>query len=556
MSSSLLAGVSGLRVHQQLLDVTGNNLANVNTIGFKSSRLRFSDLLSQTAQEASGATETVGGRNPIQVGLGVKVAALDAEMSQGTLEPTGNVLDMAVQGDGYFVLSDGAQRFYTRAGAFAVDENNYLVDPATGYKVQRFGDAGEGSAVEPAFQAVTSSDIVIPYNHSVAAQMTSEIGFTGNLSSGASGPVAELWTMGAALTDGGAAATAATLLNDLDSNTVDYVNGDTIEITGTDTDGSAVSATLTLAAAATATVGDLINAMSAAYGDATATIDATGRISLTADTEGAAALSVTLADGAASAGATTWSNHTLQLATNGADGDTVTTAIDVYDEQGNAHTLTMIFQKMATNTWNITASVPAGEGTVVDGSVTGVTFNDDGSFSLVSGTGAGDANLTVNWAGLTNNQTVALNFGTSGQFDKLTQFGGSTSAAATEQDGFEPGFLSSLSIGSDGTIEGVFTNGQVFPIAQLQVASFSNPAGLRRVGDNYYTVSSNSGEAVPGTGLTGGRGLVQSGVLELSNVDIALEVVRLITAQRGFQVNARTITTTDEIMQELSNLVR
>ena len=139
MSFALSSGVTGLQAHQQMLDVAGNNLANVNTTAFKSSRILFSELLSETIRKASQPTTTTGGTNPVQMGSGVGVSGIVPNMSQGNIVNTGNPLDMAIEGEGYFVLSDGQQNVYTRAGAFAVDQASMLVDPATGYRVQRIG---------------------------------------------------------------------------------------------------------------------------------------------------------------------------------------------------------------------------------------------------------------------------------------------------------------------------------------------------------------------------------------------------------------------------------
>ena len=144
MSFALSAGVTGLQAHQRMLDVAGNNLANVNTTGFKSSRITFSELLSQTIKKASQPTSTVGGTNPQQMGSGVGVAGISPNMVQGSIVNTGNPLDLAIEGEGYFALSDGSQNLYTRAGALAVDADSNLVDPATGFRVQRFGFGNAG----------------------------------------------------------------------------------------------------------------------------------------------------------------------------------------------------------------------------------------------------------------------------------------------------------------------------------------------------------------------------------------------------------------------------
>jgi flagellar hook protein FlgE len=555
MASSLLAGVSGLRAHQQLLDVVGNNLANINTVGFKAQRLRFADLLSETKKAATGAVSgLIGGTNPIQVGLGVKTAAIDTDLKQGSLEATGNDLDLAIQGDGYFVVHDGIRDLYTRAGAFGVDADNVLVDPATGFRVQRYGTVGEGNAAAPAFQVPGDSSIRIPFGTSIPGNATGQITFKGNLSASAVGPLAETLTSTQPLLAAGLPASVATLLNDLDSNTVDYVAGDIIQFVGTDADGSAVSGSFVAGPAST--MADLLAALNAAYSLATASLDSSGNLVLQANSTGPANLSLTLSDDVANVGATNFANHSMLLTADGKDGDTVTTAIEVFDTQGTSHNLTLTFQKQGANLWDLTAAIDPAEGTILDGSVQGIQFNDDGSFRQATGTGIGDADIQFQIAGLSTPQTVNFSFGSTNGFDGLTQYGGPTSAAATEQDGFAAGFLIAISVAPDGVIDGVFTNGRTLPIAQIAIASFTNPGGLSREGDNFFSLSNNSGLPLLGTALSGGRGSVQSGTLESSNVDVALEFTRLITAQRGFQVNARTITATDEVLQELSNIIR
>src|SRR5438552_5546473 len=230
MASSLFAGVSGLRSFQDMLDVAGNNLANTNTTGFKSQRTRFADLLYATLTQASGTSSNVGGTNPSQVGFGVKVNAIDQDFSQGSLEPTGGSLDLAIQGNGFFVVNNGFQNLYTRDGAFGVDENNFLVDPATGFHVQRFGPVGEGSATSPAFQTAGGTSIKIPFGTGVPGKATSNITLQGNLSAGATGPLAQTLTSVQAFKAGGVAATTSTALNSLDDNAAQYVNGDSIVI--------------------------------------------------------------------------------------------------------------------------------------------------------------------------------------------------------------------------------------------------------------------------------------------------------------------------------------
>ncbi len=181
MSYALSSGVTGLQANQEMLDVAGNNLANVNTTGFKASRVDFAELLSQTLKEASEPTDRVGGTNPQQMGSGVGVATITPNVGQGSIVNTGNPLDVAIEGQGYFVVNDGSRDLYTRAGAFNVDASGYLVDPATGYRVQRIGLTGESDG----FQTPGDSNVQIPYGVALPAKETSTITLTGNLSSDA-----------------------------------------------------------------------------------------------------------------------------------------------------------------------------------------------------------------------------------------------------------------------------------------------------------------------------------------------------------------------------------
>jgi flagellar hook protein FlgE len=264
-------------------------------------------------------------------------------------------------------------------------------------------------------------------------------------------------------------------------------------------------------------------------------------------------LSVTLSDGASNTGKMNWSNHVLNQTVAGKVGDTVNSTIQIFDVQGTAHNLSVTFQKQAANTWNLTASIPAADGTMVNSTITGITFNDDGSFRQINGA---NQNISFTVKGLSAAQTVKFSFGSANGFNGLTQFGSASSAAATSQDGFAAGFLTNISISQSGLVNGVFTNGRTLAIAQLAIANFSNAQGLNREGNNYYSLSSHSGDPLIGEGVSGGRGNVKQGSLESSNVDVALEFTQLITAQRGYQVNARTITISDQILQSLAQIIQ
>lgn len=553
MSRALFTGVTGLRSHQTMLDVVGNNLANINTVGFKSQRVAFQDLFFQTISRSTGPTgQNVGGTNPLQVGLGSRVGSIDTDLQQGVLQLTGRDLDLAIQGNGYFVLNDGFQNMYTRAGAFSIDPNNILVDLSRGLRVQRTGTVGEATATTPAFQVSGDSSIRIPLGASLPGQITNNVTFRGNLSAQLTGPQAAVLTSRQPFRAAGVAATGATLLNNLDSNTVDYAAGGQIRLDGRTAAGAVVNVVVPVNA--TTTMTDLLAAINTNFPGSTAALDATGNLVLTANTTGPTQLSLTITDVAG--GTTNWGNHAMAVTTVGKDGDKVPTAMQIFDAQGTPHTLSLSFQKVGTNTWNLTASIPTAEGTMVDAVVNGITFNDDGSFRTISGTGAGDPDITIQFPSIAMSQTINLFFGSVNGTDGLTQFGGPTSAAAISQDGFAAGFLSNLSVGQDGIIQGIFTNGRSLAIAQVALAEFSNAGGLQREGNNLFSLSSNSGPPLIGGALSGGRGAIQRGTLETSNVDTALEFTRLIIAQRGFQVNARTISVSDQMLQELANIIR
>lgn len=553
MANALITGVTGLNSHQRMLEVIGNNLANLNTTGYKTRRTLFSDLLYETTRSASGSSGGQGSINPAQVGSGVQISRIDTQMSQGNLENSGGQFDFALQGNGFFIVNDGQQNLYTRAGAFGLDDTGTLVDPATGYRVQRFDGIGEPDGINPAFQVPGDSSIHIPFGAVIPGGRTSTAALRGNLPSTDSGPVAQVASSFSPWEAGGSAATAATLLNGLDLNGTDYVSGDSITISGTNHDGSPVSTTF--AVDGTTTVSDLVSAINSAFTGATATLGADGRIAVTSDTPGPSFLSVTLTDTAGNTGGTDFATNPLLASTTGKDGDTEAVSVEVFDQRGDSHFVNLTLQKQADGSWNATAAMNAADGTITDGSIQGIRFNPDGSFASVDGSGTGDANLIFQFAGAPAPQTISLTFGSSSQFDGLTELAMPASMAATH-DGYPPGSLVDVQIRNDGTIDGITSNGYKFPLAQLAIASFRNPDGLDARGSNYFASTLASGDVEIGAAQSGSRGSIRGAQLEQSNVDIALEFTRLIVAQRGFSANARTIRVTDQVLEELTNLIR
>ncbi len=352
MPSAMLTAASGLLSHQRKLDVVANNLANLNTVGYKTSRVVFADLMYETLQSSSASRNPdFGGTNPLQVGTGVRVAQISKLFTQGNLESTGALFDFAIQGDGFFQLSDSTNQWYTRAGAFTLDSNANLVDPSTGLLVQRTGTYGETTETLTGFQTPGDKSINIPLGTAIAGEKTTFANFAGNLPASALPPQAEsLITAGRFELADGSPAIGATLLNDLKSNNIDYVAGDAVDISGTNPDGSSFSTTLSVGP--TATLDDLVNSLNGVLVGATASLDPSGNMQVTADTEGEAFLSVFMQDAASNTGQTDLSDHSFFVETEGKFGDTFETSIEVFDSRGADHRLKVTFTKQSWNVWD------------------------------------------------------------------------------------------------------------------------------------------------------------------------------------------------------------
>jgi flagellar hook protein FlgE len=766
MMASLFAGVSGLRNHQVKMNVVGDNIANVNTLGFKVGRVTFQEALVQTFRGAGRPTSTSGGTNPLQLGLGMSLATIDNLFLQGGLETTGQTTDLGIQGSGFFVLSDGQQQYYTRAGAFGFDSDSNMVNPANGYILQ--GKMADVDGTIPANAAV--GNISLPFGQQDPARMTSEIQMGMNLDASATDSVASINSAGtsnvstvtgfaangsggqhvvtitgtnavfselagshALVLDDVTAADIATVIGGGGSGTLpadDYVytviavnslgkslgeevtagpvpdNGSveltityadpdvtqveiyrrpaggtyggtlggriatldytapgplvftddgsvpgggeippslnsTVSLTGderlgtqlgvTDVSGFRISVDngswITLSQLTLdSSVNDFISAFNSAIQGATASLE-NGQIQIQRDyagnpsvynvriedsgssdvagqlfgtaifnvNNGAAstlqAIDVfTPIDGAALA------PETLELVVDpntgivtgisglGAGGVTISagtgglvgdpdgagpltsstliidtdetqhsTSITVYDSQGGKHTLTMTFTKSwLHNQWFWEVSLGAGE-VIRSGGSGVVNFNPDGSLSSFDYDG-GATSLNIDPNNGASDMIIDLMTGTSGGFDGLTGFASRSTAAARSQDGYGVGILSNISIDPTGTITGIFTNGVSRILAQVYIAEFNNTGGLLKIGENLYQTSANSGTAILGIAGETSSSTITSGALEISNVDLAQEFTNMIVAQRGFQANARVITTSDAMLNELVNL--
>ncbi len=550
--NSLFAGVSGLRNHQSMMDVIGNNIANVNSIGFKGTRVTFSDTFNQFIRYGNNPTETQGGTNTYQIGLGTKLNSVDRNWNQGTFERTGIVTDLALQGDGLFVMENNGETFYARAGAFIFDAEGKLVNPQNGGIVQ--GKMATEDGVIPPGNNL--NDIQLDTNQRLPAIATTQTAWGGNLSSTSSITRSENYVQSGNLN-------SATLVGDTitETNSVYDVNGNEYRMTVTYSKDAADdwNINITLADSEGNDV-PLSIAGNASTAGAPYDIDAlfNGAGALTSLNGAApAALNITALSGDLSF------NFNPSTITQISGPNTLSSTVDdnreptivqgtlnIYDSLGNPHTLTITYTKITNNNWIWTANVPASSGTVTNNTGT-ITFGQDGAIAAVSPNPP-----VINFApgGGAMAQNINLNFGE--DFSGITQTSSSSVVSALTQNGSAAANLSNLSIDQYGYIVGVFSNGQSRQLAQIMLATFPNLNGLISVGDNQFQVSANSGDPYYGepgesTGTT-----IQSGALEQSNVDLSEEFTRMIVAQRGFQANARVITTSDNLLQEITNLVR
>mgnify|MGYP004447353827 FL=1 len=463
MMRSLYSGVSGLQNHQTRMDVIGNNISNVNTNGFKRGRVNFQDMISQQLSGAAKPTDELGGVNAKEVGLGMTVASIDNVFTQGNLQSTGISTDLAIQGNGFFVMKSGEEFFYTRNGSFGLDMDGTLVNPANGMRVQGWM-AEEINGQMLVSTAATPEDLIIPVGSKDPAKETTNVNFACNL------------------------------------------NKNTPEIQ-----------------------------------------------------EGASAEDVYKG---------TWG-----------------TEQKIYDSFGNEHMLSVSFRRVVgnPNQWEATVQIDpdnaeytqtrTGLGTTDGvGNTFLVNFDNYGALESVTDTAGNESNpdgqivLQTSFAVADSNpdaegnpyrQTLNINLGTIGSFkDTITQSASKSTTKAFYQDGYTMGYLDNFKIDSSGIITGVYSNGTNRTIGQIAMATFANDRGLEKAGDNTYVESNNSGMARIGESGIAGKGTLMAGALEMSNVDLSEQMTDMIVTQRGFQSNAKTITTADTLLETVVSLKR
>jgi len=598
MMRSLYAGVSGLKAYTTGMDVTGNNISNVNTTGFKAGRTTYQDTFNQVLASAAGSNGSLGGTNPKQVGLGVGVASIDTIFTDGNVQATSANTDLCISKAGFFIVSDGANKSYTRNGAFQFDTNGNYGVTGSGLKVQGWMADSTGK-IDP---TGATQDLVVKIGQSMPATTTTYQTYGKNLSAASANPTITL-SDGKKVTYNsltttyvkGAAYTGSTIKS-LDSASYTLSNGATVSDTSgglstnvfpttsvpltiasttgsgayTLSDGSTVTgATTGLAVGATYpdTAGvkfDLVIANKLTNG---ATVTPAAGITyavndpFTAKIKTVNSRTYTLSDGASVTDTTT---PTTVLAvgaaypltiTNVAQTD-VSSTLSAYDSQGVEHKIPVTMTKVGDNTWTVKSSGKTDTGYDVSGLDYKLVFDNAGKYSMGSTwdatsssykTGIGAASFTTTQAGAVS---MAMDF------SAVTQNSGSTEAQVIDQDGNAAGSLTSVSIDVNGYLVGSYDNSKTKKEGQIALAVFNNPAGLTKSGSSLYAESQNSGKSQVTTVGHGGAGTLTPYALEMSNVDLSTEFSNMIVTQRAFQSNSKMITVADEMIETLVNMKR
>jgi flagellar hook protein FlgE len=542
MAGAIAIGTTGLTSSSKQMDVIGNNLANANTLGFKAGNTFFASMLNQSLS-SSGS---------LSVGQGVNVASVATQFSQGSFETTANATDLAIDGDGFFVVKDlNNASYYTRAGAFHIDNEGLLVD-ANGYRVQGMVVSKAVASVSTDTETEKPQDISFD-NAMSKAKASTEVTIGANLDDGTArgekfnvsqnvfdsrGQIHNLsitftktegngfWGFDAKLDDTNFSDVtqqqAAGLAFDENGKLVGMYTG-TIPSSGANAPVAASAGGGTIVTTTVMKPGQL-------YKDASGIVltkeAATGVWTITNPDvyenaivwqeaiDGSEALKVDL-DG--NGGSDIYFDLGTTAGNKWAAGDTVTFGIDETDVPLTDVTFT--FGPLSSNVDGVASTI-----------------------GLTSGTGASTENK-INWDVIGNTSKT------------ITGYASSSVLKSLSNDGYTSGVLKSINVENDGSITGTFTNGQISKLGQIILASFRDQSGLKMAG-NYFAATTNSGEAIMNRAGSGGLGEIQSYSLESSNVDVAKEFINMITAQRAYQASSRIITTADQMLTELMNIKR
>jgi len=564
LTTAMFTAMTGLNSNQFRIDTIGDNVANVNTTAFKSNRATFQNQFSLMLSPGSGPSESSGGTNPSQLGLGSVLGSVQRNQTAGAIETTGVPTDLAIEGEGFFVLQTPEfDQAYTRDGTFKINAENVLVS-ADGFQVLGYG-------IDDDFNIVPGilSELQIPLGALSTARATTEAGFDGNLN--ADGEIASQGTIlySQVLEEGpGSPASETTLLTDLYDQALPasalFAEGDVITLANVKKGGRQIPE-VEYTVEADSTLGDFLTFLNNKLGinsDPDAPGNAGIRISDSAPPdegtiiiEGNAGLENGLeidlsAIRSTNPNFTTPFNFTEQQAANG---ESVYTSFIAYDSLGTPVmiNMTMVLDAKSNtgNTWRFyTESIDDTDASPVLGTTGTLTFDNDGRLLDVTNnviqldrndTGALDPlQLTLDFSGVTGFTTESSNM------------------VMTVQDGYATGTLNNFAIGQDGIITGTFSNGLTRSLGQVALATFTNPEGLVAESNNIFSIGPNSGNPIITTPETLGAGRILGGALELSNVDLTREFIGLITASTGFSASGRVLSTSNELLNELLLIAR
>lgn len=557
LTSALFTGLSGLNSSQFALDIIGDNIANLNTTGYKASRTLFQTQFSQTLSAGTKPSGSQGGTNPMQIGLGSTIGAIQRTFTPGSVETTSVPSDLAIEGEGFFVLrTPENERVFTRDGSFTISADNRLLS-ADGFFVQ-------GYSVTSDFQLLpgTVTDISIPLGTLTTAQATTSLDLDGTLNS--TGVVATQGTIlqsqvlyeDAAWTVPVTGATALTLVRNNGGAPL-LANGDVITVDGVKRGGRDVpSESFTVGTTGT-TVNDFLAWMDDVTGiDTTAGVAGSPGVAVNAgmlEIRGNAGSenALFIQPGTLTSSGATQIPFTF-TETQAADGESAHTSFAIYDSLGAPLNvdLTMVLEARATgsSTWRFYATAADDSDVRFDVGTGTVEYDANGQFVQSPQNG-----VVIDRVNSGANDPLAIQF----NFQRLSGLNvAASSLVMSFQDGFTTGTLIDFNIGQDGIITGTFTNGLNQTIGQIALGTFSNPAGLLARSNNVFFIGPNSGEARVTAPLTLGAGKISSGALEISNVDLSRQFINLITASTAFSAASRVISTSDQMLQELMMVAR
>ncbi len=571
LTSALTTSLNGLALNEQTIDVLGNNIANAGTNGFKASSVLFQTQLSRTLSVGSRPSANDGGTNPRQIGLGATTSAVIKDFSQGSITNSTSPSDLAIQGDGFFILNGRDGNVYSRAGNFNLNSEDILT-AANGLRVQGYG-------VDQDFNLVTTQlqDITIPVGDLVVAQQTRNISMSGALLS--TGEVATQGTIlasDATFTDTSGSdfatdpASSTTLLSSLyksGSTTPLFNDGDIITFAPRKGGRVLEAQSLTVVGAST-TLGDLMTLMDNTIGihsdggvtipqeggvDPQVRLNSTGNIEVIGNRGTVNDIDITLGDLVVNNGTTTATLDIPFTKSQSADGESTITDFIIFDSLGQEVNIKLTayleardgtsstFRYFAESVDDSDADVVVGDGSFIFDSQGKITSGLTDTFSIDrANTAASNMQVTIDFTNLSGISTEAAG----------------SAITLQNQDGSNPGTLSRFVLDESGIINGIFDNGIIRTLGQVVLSRFSNPQGLLENGDTTFLEGVSSGSPFLVTPGNFGAGTIRAGAIELSNTDIGRNLVDLIIASTNYRGNARVISSVQQLVDELLVLGR